>query len=40
MVENSEIGTLVGEVQATDEDSGTFGQIEYALYGPADIISK
>lgn len=39
-MENSEIGTLVGEVLATDIDSGTFGQIEYTLFGPADVISK
>ncbi len=30
------IGKVVGQVQATDDDSGTFGQIEYRLYAPSD----
>ena len=32
-MENSEIGTLIGTVEAMDIDSGTFGEIEYTLYG-------
>ncbi|XP_072352995.1 protocadherin Fat 1a isoform X3 [Scyliorhinus torazame] len=31
LAENSDVGTLVIEVKATDEDSGTYGQINYFI---------
>ena len=34
--ENPRIGTVIGQVQAVDADSGTFGQIEYSLSAPSD----
>ncbi|XP_072941019.1 cadherin-87A [Epargyreus clarus] len=33
VLENSPIGTMIGEVQATDKDYGIFGEIEYSLTG-------
>ena len=39
-MENTASGTVVGEVRATDSDSGTFGQIEYILYGSSDVIDR
>ncbi len=36
VTENSAINTVIGQVQATDEDSGSFGQIEYRFYAPSD----
>jgi hypothetical protein len=37
-MEESEAGTIVGELQATDIDMGTFGEIEYTIDGPYEII--
>ena len=34
MFENEQVGYLVGEVNAVDIDSGTFGLVEYSLSGP------
>ncbi|XP_036372790.1 protocadherin Fat 1a isoform X3 [Megalops cyprinoides] len=31
LVENSPVGTLVAEAQATDEDSGTYGEVTYHI---------
>lgn len=38
--ENSASGTIIGQVQATDNDSGTFGQIIYTIYGPPEVTSR
>ena len=40
MTENSPTGTVLGEVQAVDIDSGSFGQIEYTLDGPANVTDR
>lgn len=31
------VATVLGQVQATDADSGTFGQIEYSLSAPSNM---
>lgn len=40
VVENTAIGTVVGQVHATDIDSGTFGQIVYYFSGPAEVTDR
>lgn len=39
-MENSDIGTLIGTVEAMDIDSGTFGEIEYTLSGPGNDTDR
>lgn len=34
------VGSVVGQVQAEDIDSGTFGQIEYSLSGPTVVTDR
>lgn len=34
------VGSVVGQVQAEDIDSGTFGQIEYSLSGPTIVTDR
>lgn len=33
-------GVIIGQVQATDIDSGTFGQVQYSIYGPYDVTGR
>lgn len=40
MEENSPTGSFIGLVEANDIDSGTFGQVEYSLDGPSDVINR
>nr|XP_022313033.1 protocadherin Fat 4-like [Crassostrea virginica] len=38
LTENSMIGTIVAKIQATDKDSGKYGEIEYALKGASNAF--
>lgn len=41
LLENSAVGTLVGVVEAEDNDSGSFGEIEYTgpVFGDGYVLS-
>ena len=40
VVENTAIGGVIGLVQATDDDSGTLGRIEYSISGSSEVTDR
>ena len=40
MVENFPAGSVVGQVEAVDIDSGSFGQVVYSLSGETNVTDR